>query len=462
MEYQKIMESFAGLAEQWKIRMNGCVIMQGEKILAEKYWTPYDAHTLHRLYSSTKSLVAMAVGRLVGEGKVSLDDKIADYFREELGLGKLHPYLEETTIRDMLLMSTCYSKPTYSQDSRDWLASYFSATPDHPSGTVWNYDSCGSYVLGAMVKRASGLPFDEYLRPVFDAIGISKQAYCLEGPDGEKWAGSAMLATTRDLARAAMLMLKKGNWQGKQLLPYDYCRDAISPLTANNDDANDYFRNCGYGYQIWSLPGGAFFFNGMGAQLAIGYPGRNLVVACTADVQGNPMGKELIFQAIEQEILPHFPVIDEAARDEIMKKPVEKNIMAQINGQKYLLHENPMKISEFTIRQEGDAGVLTYVRDGAQKELRFGLGRDVSVLFPECYSGERLFSKAHEMQYRCSVRGEWLQENKLLIRVYAEDMFVGNMAMCFAFKENQVGVKMTRSAQFFFDEYQGYAGGQKA
>ena len=84
MEYQKIMESFAGLAEQWKIRMNGCVIMQGEKILAEKYWAPYDAHTLHRLYSSTKSFVAMAVGRLVGEGKVSLDDKIADYFPENL------------------------------------------------------------------------------------------------------------------------------------------------------------------------------------------------------------------------------------------------------------------------------------------------------------------------------------------------------------------------------------------
>lgn len=60
------------------------------------------------------------------------------------------------------------------------------------------------------------------------------------------------------------------------------------------------------------------------------------------------------------------------------------------------------------------------------------------------------------------MRGEWLQENKLLIRVYAEDRFVGNMAMCFAFKENQVGVKMTRSAQFFFDEYQGYTGGPKA
>lgn len=462
MCYAAIMDHFARRLENYRIRINGAVIMLGEQVIADHFWAPYERDTLHRMYSATKSFVAMAVGRLVGEEKVNLDDKIADYFREEMGLSEMHPYLEEMTIREMLMMTTCYSVSTYSPKRLDWLRSYFTSTPDHPSGTVWRYDSCGSYVLGALVKRVSGLEFDEYLRPVFDKIGVSQGVRCLQGPDGERWGGSALLATPEDLARCVMLLARKGRWNGEQLLPEQYCIDAISPLTTNFDAACDYFRDCGYGYQIRNTPGGGFYFHGLGNQLGIGYPGRDLVVACTADNQGNDSGKELIFQAVEQEILPHFPVIDPTTQDALLLHAPEKTMMAQVCGVKYRLNENPMGISEFTLRQEGDTGVLSYVRAGMAKELRFGIGMDKTFLFPEYYSGTRLFSEEHKMQYRCSVRGTWIQENKLLIRVYAEDLYIGNMAMCFAFKGDQVGVKMSKSAQFFFDEYQGYAGGRKA
>lgn len=64
--------------------MNGCVIMQGEKSLAEKYWTPYDAHTLHRLYSSTKSFVAMAMCFAFMENQVGVKmTRSAQFFFDE-------------------------------------------------------------------------------------------------------------------------------------------------------------------------------------------------------------------------------------------------------------------------------------------------------------------------------------------------------------------------------------------
>ena len=56
--------------------------------------------------------------------------------------------------------------------------------------------------------------------------------------------------------------------------------------------------------------------------------------------------------------------------------------------------------------------------------------------------------------------GEWIEPTSLRIRVYAEDIFVGNMLMTFAFKDKKIAIKMSKNAQFFFDNFTGFAYGE--
>lgn len=436
--------------------------MQGGRVIEEKYNAPYNARSKTRMYSTTKSVTALAIGKLVGEGRLSLDDKVVDIFRDRFDMSAVHPLLAEQTVRHMLTMTTCYSAPTYTQARRDWLASYFSSTPSHPAGTLWHYDSCGSYVLGAIVKQITGLDFVEYLRPEFDVIGVSEGVYCLKGPDGESWVSSGLIAETADLAKMAYLLLNKGRWGDRQLIPEDYARDAISPLVRNGDLGVASRFDCGYGYQIWSHPGGAFAFRGLGGQIAIGYPGRDLVFACNSDTSCNHNAYDDVFAAVEELIAPAFPIIDPEEHNRLQYKPVTETVFDKIKNKSYALEKNPMGIDEVRfVPTEMGTVRFCYTRGGEEKSIEFAIDRETQIVFPESYWGMHLFDPERKMNYRCSTYAEWYQPNKLTVRVWAEDVYVGNLWMSFAFRDDgMLAISMKKYAQFFFEDFDGVAYGR--
>ena len=59
------------------------LLLKGDDVFAEYYWAPFNADTCHRMYSQTKSYVAIAIGLLIEDGKLSLSDKIVDLFRDK-------------------------------------------------------------------------------------------------------------------------------------------------------------------------------------------------------------------------------------------------------------------------------------------------------------------------------------------------------------------------------------------
>lgn len=455
-----VLKDFAAELERRCVRLHGAVLMKGGEVCEELYSHPYTRDTKTRMYSSTKSIAAIAIGKLVGEGRLSLDDKVVDIFRDRFDMSAVHPLLREQTVRQMLTMTTSLSAPAYTEHVSDWLASYFRAEPTHPAGTVWYYDSSGSYVIGAITKHLTGVDFVEYLRPEFDVMGISEGVYCLQGPDGEAWASSGLMCTTSDIAKMGYLMLNGGRWGDKQLIPEDYARDAISPLVRNDDGGAVNRFNCGYGYQIWGHPGGAFAFRGLGGQIVIGYPGRDLVFACNLDASCNINAYVDAFEAVESTILLHFPIANEKRHAAAQRPPVTDTAQAELFGKTYLLRDNKMHIERISFSGDRERGVLTYVRGGVAREIAFSTEHTCEILFPEKYSGIRLFTPRESLNYRCSVEAEWLEARKLRIRVWAEDLYVGNMSMCFALTaDGRISVKMEKHAQFFFDGFEGYAWG---
>ncbi len=460
MKTKKILEKFNDAMREKCVRLHGVVLMQKKQVVGELYNSPYTSESQNRMYSATKSVVAIAIGKLIKDNLLSLDEKVVDIFSNRISTKNTHPNVKELTVREMLTMTTAYSSPTYTANDKNWLETYFNHNSTHPSGTVWNYDSSGSYVLGAIVKQKTGKNFIDYLRPIFAEIGVSEDIYCMEGPDGEAWGPSAMIAKTTDLAKIAYLMLEKGQWNKKQLLPFDYALDAISPLVRNDDGAKNTRFDCGYGYQIWSHPNGAFAFRGLGGQLAIGFRGRDLVFACNADTAGNNSMYDDIFNAVEDIILPNFPIIDKKEYEKAQKRNIENNIFDKVCNKNIVLKPNQMGISHLRLEQKEQSKRLIYGRDNKEFAIDFSLEREVQIIFPQKYNGAKLFNREHDINYKCSVIARWLEPKKLHIKVWAEDLFVGNMSIAIAFREDgKVGVKMQKNAQFFFDDFVGFAEG---
>lgn len=459
MNYDALKEKINGIFKHYNVDIHSYVIMHHEDVVLEHYNEPFNENFLHRMYSSTKSFTGIAIGKLIEEGKIDLDEPISSYFEDKFDMSETHPYVKEVTVRDALMMSTCYCVSAYTPRDKNWLECFFRAKPSHPAGMLWCYDSAGTYALGGLIRHMTGKTILEYLKPVLDEIGFSKEAYMIKGPDGEDWSSSALVATTKDFARFAALLANHGSWNGKQLLPKDYVYAATSAQIANFDDGGEGIGvwNRGYGYQIWILPDNAFFLNGASGQYAIGFPERGLVFACNADTGGYEAAKHIIFEMLWKEILPNFPKEKEVPNG----ISFEKTVQDDINHVTYVLDENPMNISEITFDFSENSGVMTYHKKGAEKKILFGLGENKKFYFPEKYNGDILFCEEMKREYQCLSRADWVEAHRMVITIKAIDDYIGSLTMSFSFKGDRIGLKMHKSAQFFFDDYAGYTGGKK-
>ena len=453
-----------------RICMHGFLLVRHIQIAAEGYWAPWSADLKHRMYSVSKSFVSLAVGMMIDEGKLTLDDRIADYFPDKLP-ENLHPWLAASTVRNLLTMSTAHSRTSYTRDDPDWVWTFFNKTPSHPPGTIFSYDTAATVVLTATVERLAGMPFLDYMRPRFlDRIGFSADAWCVRTPEGVSWGGSGVICTLRDLARVSLTCMNGGTWGEERVLPEEY----VSAATAMQID-NAIRGNHGYGYQIWRDRENGFSFRGMGSQYAICFPDREFLFTCISDTQGAPSGSA-IPAVMREEIYPHLsdtPVPEDPdAHAELSKKierlavqPLPGNLDAraasEINGAWYALEDNPMGITRMRLSFQEDRGTWEYTNGQGENTLPFGIGRVLPGKFPQRnYFGEQIGS-VPGIEYDCLASAAWIDEQTLNVEVYITDTHLGGLRMSFAFKGEEIAVYMTKQAEFFLDEYNGFAGGKR-
>ncbi|MBQ9756284.1 MAG: serine hydrolase, partial [Clostridia bacterium] len=274
-----------------KTNLHSFMMVRDGKILAEAYCKPFNKDFMHRLYSSSKTFVSVAIGKLIGEGKIKLEDKIMDLLPQYANDAQ-HKWMKECTVEDALMMSVPMLTDTYfARDYKEWAWTFMNhptrSKALKPAGTIWNYNTSGTFILDVIVEEITGKTFLEYLRPEFDKIGVSKDIWCVKSPDGYAWGGSGVVCTLRDFAKFAELVLNKGNYKGEQLLPRWYMERATSKRICNLLD-NHYtmLHNRGYGYQIWITEHG-YALLGMGSEFAFCFPEKNFMFVCQGDTQAN-------------------------------------------------------------------------------------------------------------------------------------------------------------------------------
>lgn len=258
---------------------------------------PLGPDTPQRMYSVSKTLTGLAVGLLADEGALSLDDPVVRHFPE---MAPVHPWLEATTLRHVLAMRGPHHATTYKRYDGAWLESYFRVEPTHPPGTLFTYDTSGSYVLAALVERLGGTSVAEYLRPrLLDPLGVAPGLRYLTGPEGvSSSGGSGLICTPRDLRRIAEVMVAGGVHDGVRLLPEDYLAAATGRRADTATQTWGASLRAGYGYQLWLPARGGWLMFGLGGQIVYGDPATGVVVVVTADTQACASGDQRLLDDV--------------------------------------------------------------------------------------------------------------------------------------------------------------------
>lgn len=264
------------------------VLLRHGKTVAEGWWNPYRPMDRHMLYSLSKSFTSTAIGMVADEGKLDLDERVADIFADCLPASP-DPNLRSMRVRDLLCMTTGHaedsSKSFGAEAKASWTRDFLSCPVPVEPGRKFLYDSGASYMLSAIVHRRTGQRPSEYLQSrLFAPLGIAC-AQWNRSPEGEDLGGWGLNLTTRDIAKFGQFWLQKGEWNGKRLLSRDYVEQASSVQTRNREEAHhsegeDW--RLGYGFQFWMCQHGCYRAAGAYGQLAIVMPDKDAVLAVTS------------------------------------------------------------------------------------------------------------------------------------------------------------------------------------
>jgi CubicO group peptidase (beta-lactamase class C family) len=284
--------------------LHGVVVLRQGKLRMERYYPGADerwgtslgvvehrADLKHDLRSVSKSVVGLLYGIALGEGVVPpLDARLLDQFPEYRDLTDAEAK-RAITIEHVLTMTLGldwseelpYTDPRNSEIAMELAADRYRYILDRPMkdppGKRWVYNGGATALLGRLIAKGSGEPLLSYARAkLFGPLGIEDVEW-VEGADGEAAAASGLRMRPRDLASIGQLILDRGRWKGRQIVPEAWLRVAHAPHT-------EIGRGLRYGYQWWltDLPSGEPLVAGFGngGQRLFVVPGLDLVVVVTA------------------------------------------------------------------------------------------------------------------------------------------------------------------------------------
>lgn len=458
--------------EQLRLPLHSFLLLRHGRVAAECYCPPFDETRKHRMYSVSKSFTSVAVGMLIDEGRLSLEDKVAGFFPEYLPENPPR-FMMEATVRHLLCMASFNETSTYDWDSADFVESFFNAPhPMHRPGTVFHYDTSATVTLCGIVEKLSGKPMLEYMRPLFDRLGISGDIWCVQTPEGRSWTGSGILCTPRDLARFGLFCLRRGEWEGTQLVSREYMEAATSWQIDTTVADSSMAGPAGYGYQFWMLKEGGFACYGMGSQFAFMMPKYDTVLITTADTQAINHADDAVRHAhyrllkkLSDGPLPENPALQKKLKERSLRLPlpVGKTATAlaeRISGVRYLLEENLAGFQWMQLDIAEDACTLHYEKTDGVHALKFYMGGYGPLTFPDKYYGRRIGQR--DANYGCVSAGAWERDSTLIGIIYAVDDYLGTLKIQLTFTDDDLTVFMSKSAEAFFDDYRGYLAGHAA
>ena len=284
-------------------RVAGLLVLKNGEIALEDYELGTGPETHWASFSMAKSVASTLVGAALVDGLISsLDDPVVRYVPVMRGGA-----YEGVSIRQVLMMSSGVRwNETYTDPRSDRrkmlelqingkpgdLLHYMSSLPRAAApGSVWNYSTGETFVLGAVIEGATHRPLSDYLtEKIWSQAGMEQDAtWWTDGPNGMVWAGSGIGATLRDYGRFGLIVADNGLLNGRSLVPEGWFKEAGVPHLIGGTTVD-------YGYMWWIPPqtdpiqSGAFEAVGIfGQHMYIN--SREQLVIVVLSARSKPVGK---------------------------------------------------------------------------------------------------------------------------------------------------------------------------
>ena len=255
------------------------MILRHGNVLCEAAYGSQDLRAAKYTFSACKSVTSLAIGLLVDDGLLSLQELVADIF-EEAGSTSLHRRLKGMTVEDLLTMrSGALFTEAEALTEADWVRRFLSATLKSEPGAEFAYNSLNTYMLSAIVRLKSGKGLTEFLRErLFAPMGITG-VHWETCPKGIEKGGWGLYIRPEDLAKLGQLVMDGGVWHGKRLLSQEYLTAATTAHAQPPAETGGF----NYGYQIWvGRHENTFLFNGMLGQNVLGFRDSEIIVLTNA------------------------------------------------------------------------------------------------------------------------------------------------------------------------------------
>lgn len=376
----KIVCEFFENCEKAGAKIHSLKVICNSKTLVRAAKAPYTGYEKMQLYSLSKSFSSTAIGFLVSDGKLSLDEKIVDIFKDRID-DNVCENAKEMTVRHVLSMNTGHEQcllEKINQDD-DIIRAWLSYPVEHKPGTHFCYNNAATYALSEIVRKYTGLSMFDFLSVrmflPLDMHGLYWDRYKLNSQGA-----IGLHASVDDVAKLGCLYLNGGVYKGKRLLAKKWVDDALSVHSDNSENGSSDWTS-GYGYQFWKNSREGFRADGAFGQLCIILPQRNSVIAVRAQVSD-----------MQKEIDCVFDLADKLSLKSDEKKAEEKSGNGVKEEKVYKLEENPLKITLMYFSKENDKITWNFsngekwqavtAKKGCYTENEF----DISALTPSLYS----------------------------------------------------------------------------
>ncbi|MEG0355074.1 MAG: serine hydrolase [Lachnospiraceae bacterium] len=210
------------LSEDEKMDMHHMMVLKNGKVISECSFAPYPKGMWHITHSLCKSITGMAIGMLIEEGKLSLEDRVIDIFGKRKNiLGAIRQ--RDVTVKHLLNMT---SNVSFNEAGiiwgNEWTKGFLESAVHDTPGTGFEYNSMNSYMLSAIVTELTGQSMMEYLEPrLWEPLGITK-VFWETSPQKITKGGWGLFLCAEDAAK-----LKSAIGKSIGISADDRCKEAV-------------------------------------------------------------------------------------------------------------------------------------------------------------------------------------------------------------------------------------------
>ena len=449
----KAIRDFIKAANASGIDWHSFILVRHGNIIAEGSWKPFAAEYKHTLYSLSKSFTSTAIGMLVKDGKLKVDDQLISFFPDDLP-AEVSDNMKKIKIRHVLTMNTGHgddTMPKLRTSDKTWTKAYFEQPVPFEPGTHFLYNTGNTYMLGAIVYKVTGKTLEEFLAPcLFQPLDI--KGYDWEtSPQGLNTAGYGLRVKTEDIAKFGQLYLQKGKWNGKEILSEAWVNEATSYQTKSQEGNGDWSQ--GYGYQFWRCKPGFYRGDGAFGQFCIVMPEQDAVLAVTSESWD--MQKSMT--TMWENLLPAMqlsPLVENQTEWTSLKNdlqnlslPVAKSyssssFSSEYNGTKFKFDNNDFGVTEMQFKFSKDDCKWIIKTTKRETTLKFGcedwlLNKD-SILYPFPVNGRIHVSS------KIAGAAAWLDKNKLQLNAKFVEAIHGDKITC-VFDDKKLSISFLNS-----------------